>query len=331
MPKTELIRNSFTGGEISPFLLGRSDMAKYHNGCESIINFFVRVEGGIQKRWGTRYIIDTTGPDRLIPFSFSATAKYILEFGNNLIQFYFNDGQIQLPAPPPNVPYQVGTPYATSELWDIHYVQNYSTMYLCHPNHPPAKLVRLSDTNWQYIPLTFYSPPAIQADQDVGTAKGANITITGGDIVTASSPVFIDGDIGKAVIAGTGIGFINGYGPSDTTATDGGTGATLHTQVVTTVTSAFDTTSYAHGSWFLRGGPNAFFSPGSFDGTGTPPKNLWSGRGPQGFGGGFQVRSTTAHPTDHSWQRSTGSAYVDVQYNDGFTDAFRQIDNGLFV
>lgn len=342
MPKVELIKNSFIAGEISPFLLGRSDIAKYHQACESLINFFVRVEGSAQRRWGTRYIIDTTGPDRLIPFTLSVDQKYILEFGRHFIQFYVNEGQIQIPGAPPlpptPVPYQVGTPYELADLWEIHYAQNISVMYLCHPDYPPAKLIRLDDTNWVYFPIVFNPAPAIQQDQDIGShygSSGANITITGGDIITASTPCFIAGDIGKAVVAGSGIAFINAFGPGDGTATDGATGATLHTQVVTTVTNPFDQTTYAKGKWFLRGSPNAFFSPGFLEtipGTGgAPDQHYWHGQAPVGFGGGFPVRTTTKHPTDSSWQTSTGTANVKIQYNDGFTDCFRTIDVGSYI
>ena len=47
-----LIQNNFGGGEISPCLYGRSDLAAYYKGCASAENFVVAKEGTLRKRHG---------------------------------------------------------------------------------------------------------------------------------------------------------------------------------------------------------------------------------------------------------------------------------------
>ena len=94
MAESSPILTNFTSGELSPRLNGRIDMEKYYNGASTINNFQVLMHGGLQKRSGTRYITpikNQTGSNsgaRLIPFVFSKTQAYILEFGHNYLRFF---------------------------------------------------------------------------------------------------------------------------------------------------------------------------------------------------------------------------------------------------
>ena len=50
-----------------------------------------------RRRSGTQFVAevkDSTKETRLIPFEFSTTQTYILEFGNQYIRFYKDNGQI---------------------------------------------------------------------------------------------------------------------------------------------------------------------------------------------------------------------------------------------
>lgn len=325
MPRTELIKNNFNGGELSPNVLGRTDLAKYHNACESIKNFIPRVQGGLVRRSGTRYICDAGGPNRLVPFQLSPSQQYILEFGDNGLRFYTNNGRIETS---PGVPYQIPTPYVHVELWQLHFAQTGSVLYIVHPNHPVMKLIREFDTGWFLVPVFFVAAPAFQSDQDIGTASvntgSVSIEIAGPSIL-ASAPVFIQGDVGRQIVAGTGVAQINGLG--GTTRTDPFTGATLYSNAIVGTLTSFDQQFYLNGTWFLRGGPSAWFSPGVFESSGS----LWHGAPPRGSFNTAPVFATAQHPTDSSYQQSTGSAYVKVQYTAGFIDAFRITDVGAYI
>ena len=52
-------QTNFTGGEISPRLLGRSDMVRYGNGARTIRNFVVQKHGGLDRRPGTAFVAKT--------------------------------------------------------------------------------------------------------------------------------------------------------------------------------------------------------------------------------------------------------------------------------
>ncbi len=76
---------------------GRTDFAKYFNGASNIENFVVLPHGPITRRPGTYFVseIKTSSlSTRLIPFTFSTSQTYILEFGNLYIRFFKDDGQI---------------------------------------------------------------------------------------------------------------------------------------------------------------------------------------------------------------------------------------------
>lgn len=54
-----LIKNVYNAGELSPRIDGRTDLAKYYNGCSKLINGIVLPYGGITKRPGTEFISTT--------------------------------------------------------------------------------------------------------------------------------------------------------------------------------------------------------------------------------------------------------------------------------
>ena len=97
MARVHPIQTNFTAGEISPKLAGQIDFSKYANGVETMENMTVQTQGGASRRSGTRFVCevkDSSKNTRLIPFEFNVTQSYILEFGNQYIRFYKDNGQI---------------------------------------------------------------------------------------------------------------------------------------------------------------------------------------------------------------------------------------------
>ena len=97
MARTKYIQTNFTAGEISPRLDSRIDLSKYQNGAKSIQNFTVLPHGGLQRRGGSQFILQTKNAAdkvRLVSFEFSITESYVLEFGDEYIRFYRNNGII---------------------------------------------------------------------------------------------------------------------------------------------------------------------------------------------------------------------------------------------
>ena len=93
--------SSFTAGEISPRLEGRTDLAKYSQGLSDLTNMVVMPHGGVTRRPGTEFIgqvKDNSKKTRLIPFQFKTSDTYILEFGHLYMRVY-RDGQQVLSDP----------------------------------------------------------------------------------------------------------------------------------------------------------------------------------------------------------------------------------------
>jgi hypothetical protein len=97
MARTHPFQTNFTAGELTPKLAGQIDFKKYANGVETLENMTVFPQGGASRRYGTRYVgpvKDHTKTTRLIPFEFNTEQAYMLEFGDQYIRFYKDNGII---------------------------------------------------------------------------------------------------------------------------------------------------------------------------------------------------------------------------------------------
>lgn len=101
MARTGTIQPSFSSGEISPRLFGRTDIAKYGSSAESIENFLVRPEGGLMRRHGLRFsgeVSTHTKVARGLPFIYSTVQAYSIIFEDLLIRFYKDNAPVTMPA-----------------------------------------------------------------------------------------------------------------------------------------------------------------------------------------------------------------------------------------
>ena len=242
MPKQLLSVPSFTAGELSPGMQGRTDFAKYFNGCTRLENFVVLPHGPVTRRPGTYYVCSiktSAAKSRLIPFEFSTEQTYILEFGNQYIRFYRNNGQIESSGSA----YEISTPYLTAELFDIKFAQSADVMYITHPNHQTRKLSRTGHTSWTLAAVEFTNGPFLDTNVSTTTLTPASAGVGTGVNVTASAVTginsgsgFLTTDVGRQIRIGDGYGII--------------TARTNTTVVVVTVTTAFANAN-ANTDWSL--------------------------------------------------------------------------------
>ena len=203
MPRTTLALTSFVSGEFGNKLTGRTDFEKYQSAAKKLENFLIHPQGAATRRVGTQYIASvktSSNKTRLIPFEFSTTQTYILEFGNNYIRFFKDKGQILSGGSP----YEISTPYLTAELFDIKFAQSADVMYLVHPNHETMKLSRTGHTSWSLDEIEFTDGPYL-ATNSTSTTMTPGATTGTGITLTASGNVFVSTDVGRL------INFSNGY------------------------------------------------------------------------------------------------------------------------
>lgn len=95
----EIIKTSFAGGELTPSLAGRVDLAKYQVGAAVMRNLFVDFRGGASTRAGTSHVgqcaIRAGNPKpRLIPFIFNADQTYALELHAGVMRVVFRGAYV---------------------------------------------------------------------------------------------------------------------------------------------------------------------------------------------------------------------------------------------
>ena len=96
-------QNAFNAGEVSGLVKYRIDLAQYRSACQTVENFTVTPQGSAIRRPGTRYIADANDVSsvRLIPFTYSTSDAYVLEFGDGYVEFFRTvdgtPGQIEAP------------------------------------------------------------------------------------------------------------------------------------------------------------------------------------------------------------------------------------------
>ena len=97
MARVAVELTNFTGGELSPRLDGRTDLTKYTSGCSTLENLVVYPHGSAARRPGSTYVAEVANSNnktRLIPFEFSTTQTYMLEFSNLKMRVYKDSGAV---------------------------------------------------------------------------------------------------------------------------------------------------------------------------------------------------------------------------------------------
>lgn len=89
--------------------------------------------------------------------------------------------------PLPSTAYEIPTPYAAADVFDIHYVQSADVLTLAHPSYAPRELRRLGATKWVLSTINF--APSLGAP----TATSATATVTGTGLTTQSYVITAEG------------------------------------------------------------------------------------------------------------------------------------------
>lgn len=186
---------NFTGGEFSPRLDGRNDLSKYSSACKTLENFVIYPHGSAARRSGTQFVAevkDSSKSTRLIPFEFSTTQTYMLEFGDQYIRFYKDNGQILSGGSA----YEISSPYLEAELFEIKYAQSADVMYICHPNHAVRKLSRTGHTSWTLTEVDFQNGPFMDHNITTTTLAAGHTAVGSSGNLTLSSTTGVNDDQG---------------------------------------------------------------------------------------------------------------------------------------
>ncbi len=209
MPKVNSIQTSFHGGEFSPLLYGQVHADRFKTGLQVCLNYLPTLQGPLIRRPGTKYVNnvkDSANPPALIPFIFSQTQAYALEFGSSYVRFYTDNGRIITTSSvysvtgllsvgcviggvdllsaqntfyaartdyfhhaaegniassviPIGSALELKTIYSGADVGGLKFSQKDDTIYITHPNYPPAKIQRAGQYDWSFKPLLFQDGP----------------------------------------------------------------------------------------------------------------------------------------------------------------------------
>lgn len=169
MAKSQPMQTAFNGGELSPYIAGRPDVAKYAVACERMENWLPLVEGPAITRPGFVYVSEVKdSADRtwLVRFEFSASDSYMLEFGDGYVRFYFDHAQVQTSAP---AAWATTTVYAVGDL-----VLQGGVRYYCRTAHTAGVFATdLAASLWYAMPGTIYEIPSPYTAADLVDGDGA--------------------------------------------------------------------------------------------------------------------------------------------------------------
>ena len=90
----KLIQPSMAGGEVSPEVSARVDLAKRSVAVELAENFIAQYTGGMDSRAGQKFVARAKAAERIIEFEFNTEQTYIIEMGDQYLRFHRNGGQI---------------------------------------------------------------------------------------------------------------------------------------------------------------------------------------------------------------------------------------------
>lgn len=190
---TDIQITNFGAGELSERLFGRTDEAKYYDGCAAMRNMVPMPQGGSTRRPGSMFVApnqDQANPCQLLPFQFSTVQAYVLELFGGGAHVYRNDGQVQSGGSPVTIT----LPYAAGDLAALGYTQSDDILFLTHWTYSPRQISRTSDTAWSTGILVFLDGPYfdVNATPTTMTPSGSSGSIT----VTASGTTGINGGAG---------------------------------------------------------------------------------------------------------------------------------------
>jgi hypothetical protein len=170
---------AFTGGELSPLLWGRTDLPVFGRGLRRMRNFFPAKHGSAVSRPGTTFCgyPKVTNPFptvlRLVPFVYSDSQSFVLEFGKEYIRFWSQGALVKNAG----VPVEVVTPFQS--LDSLRFVQSGDvlTIVAARGGPGPYELKRLSNTNWTLSLVTFANLQPYWRDED-GTVTQKPLFVT---------------------------------------------------------------------------------------------------------------------------------------------------------
>lgn len=165
-----LLKNSFSGGEVSPELYARVDDDRYQTSTARMENFISLPHGPATNRAGTLFIglqknqAENVGV-KLIPYSDHLNGSVLLEFGHKYIRVYRNGVRESNKNEATGETFfvELPTPYKAEHVKGLKYAQSNKILTIVHALYPAYELSRTYAINalkptkgyWDFQPVQY--------------------------------------------------------------------------------------------------------------------------------------------------------------------------------
>jgi hypothetical protein len=172
-----VLKNSFAGGEVSPQLHARTDLAKYASWAKTLKNAIVHKDGTASNRPGTHYMATGKYDGKecfLRTFIFSTVQAYQLEFGEYYIRFYTvgpKAGQIAMSLSDVSA-WVTGTVYTHNRAIGVNnYVKENGLIYRCLISHTANASFTVDLNAGRWIESNILEVPTPYSESDLDLLK----------------------------------------------------------------------------------------------------------------------------------------------------------------
>jgi len=139
----------------------------------------------------------------LVSYSGSYYAAVTADAGGSTVPGTDSTIWAQLPA---DLTYEIPSPYAAADLFQLHYTQSADVLTLVHPNYPPSELRRLGATSWTLVPISFGPPLATPQGVTAVASPGFKAIIAS---ISTANPALITTASNHTLALGDGIYIAN--------------------------------------------------------------------------------------------------------------------------
>ena len=183
-------KTNFTAGELSPDLLGRTDLGSYANGALKLDNVFIDPTGGIHRRPGLQYLQTLTGRTRLVSYEQDSQHSYLFLISDHQTKIYQNEELMAT----------LTTPWTTAQLDKLSWCALSDGLIVVHEEISPYRFTLKNNAwnggNFEFLNASGYiHQPYHRFCEDAVTMAssgcGGNVTLT------TSADVFKSSHIGK--------------------------------------------------------------------------------------------------------------------------------------
>ena len=199
-------KTNFTSGEVSHDLYARMDNDRYKNGCKTVKNMTVKVQGPVTRRSGFEFIYDLSdlGVDdsvtpKFVPFTFDREHAYMIIFflhtGGLVRAVFGTDGAMVLDDDESGDVYQFEFT-GTMDIDEMTFAQSNDILFITQPDRMPIEFKRFGAADWTANEMSVTVPPYILNTSDITINPSAT---TGSITLTASESLFTSDFIGHTI------------------------------------------------------------------------------------------------------------------------------------